>query len=146
MGDGGVVAAKGQMFAKTSGHARVMTPDPEIIAAITAAFEALNETPPESILEIIAAIQRIARKGQSTYQAAYILAIGVCSATLLCEISSASKSGPWGDHRPNLDLLKYWSGRQDSNLRPLAPHASALPGCATPRPDVNDSPIGRQRL
>jgi hypothetical protein len=26
-----------------------------------------------------------------------------------------------------------WSGRQDSNLRPLAPHASALPGCATPR-------------
>jgi hypothetical protein len=29
---------------------------------------------------------------------------------------------------------RYWSGRQDSNLRPLAPHASALPGCATPRP------------
>ena len=27
-----------------------------------------------------------------------------------------------------------WSGRQDLNLRPLAPHASALPGCATPRP------------
>ena len=26
-----------------------------------------------------------------------------------------------------------WSGRQDLNLRPLAPHASALPGCATPR-------------
>ena len=26
-----------------------------------------------------------------------------------------------------------WSGRQDSNLRPLAPHASALPGCATSR-------------
>ncbi len=26
-----------------------------------------------------------------------------------------------------------WSGREDSNLRPLAPHASALPGCATPR-------------
>ena len=25
------------------------------------------------------------------------------------------------------------SGRQDSNLRPLAPQASALPGCATPR-------------
>ena len=25
------------------------------------------------------------------------------------------------------------SGRQDLNLRPLAPHASALPGCATPR-------------
>ena len=28
-----------------------------------------------------------------------------------------------------------WSGREDSNLRPLAPHASALPGCATSRPD-----------
>ena len=27
----------------------------------------------------------------------------------------------------------FWSGRQDSNLRPLAPHASALPGCATSR-------------
>ena len=26
-----------------------------------------------------------------------------------------------------------WSGRKDLNLRPLAPHASALPGCATPR-------------
>jgi hypothetical protein len=25
------------------------------------------------------------------------------------------------------------SGRQDLNLRPLAPQASALPGCATPR-------------
>src|SRR3982074_3482581 len=30
--------------------------------------------------------------------------------------------------------VSNWSGRQDSNLRPLAPHASALPGCATPRP------------
>src|SRR5690606_27328036 len=29
--------------------------------------------------------------------------------------------------------FKYWSGRRDSNSRPLAPHASALPGCATPR-------------
>ena len=26
-----------------------------------------------------------------------------------------------------------WSGRSDSNTRPLAPHASTLPGCATPR-------------
>ena len=26
-----------------------------------------------------------------------------------------------------------WSGRRDSNSRPPAPHASALPGCATPR-------------
>ena len=26
-----------------------------------------------------------------------------------------------------------WSGRKDLNLRPLAPHASTLPDCATPR-------------
>ena len=26
-----------------------------------------------------------------------------------------------------------WSGRLDSNQRPLAPHANALPGCATSR-------------
>ena len=26
-----------------------------------------------------------------------------------------------------------WSGREDSNLRPLGPKPSALPGCATPR-------------
>ena len=26
-----------------------------------------------------------------------------------------------------------WSGREDLNLRHLTPHASALPGCATPR-------------
>ncbi len=29
--------------------------------------------------------------------------------------------------------LKIWSGREDLNLRPPAPHAGALPGCATPR-------------
>ena len=29
----------------------------------------------------------------------------------------------------------YWSGRHDSNVRPLPPHGSALPNCATPRPD-----------
>ena len=28
---------------------------------------------------------------------------------------------------------KDWSGREDSNLRPPAPKAGALPGCATPR-------------
>ena len=28
-----------------------------------------------------------------------------------------------------------WSGREDSNFRPPAPHAGALPGCATPRRD-----------
>ncbi len=27
----------------------------------------------------------------------------------------------------------FWSGREDLNLRPLEPHSSALPDCATPR-------------
>ncbi len=38
--------------------------------------------------------------------------------------------------RPSICLKtenKNWSGRQDSNLRPSAPKADALPGCATPR-------------
>ena len=30
-------------------------------------------------------------------------------------------------------LKSRWSGRQDLNLRPSAPKADALPGCATPR-------------
>src|SRR5262245_28511241 len=29
---------------------------------------------------------------------------------------------------------RKWSGRLDLNQRPPAPHAGALPGCATPRP------------
>src|ERR1019366_36560 len=33
-------------------------------------------------------------------------------------------------------LIGEWSGREDSNLRPSAPKADALPGCATPRRDV----------
>lgn len=36
-----------------------------------------------------------------------------------------------------LNLRFYWSGRCDSNTRPLAPHASTLPGCATPRRAAN---------
>src|SRR5574337_684755 len=36
-----------------------------------------------------------------------------------------------------LSACFYWSGRRDSNSRPLAPHASALPGCATPRRGVD---------
>ena len=55
--------------------------------------------------------------------------------------------GPWRDRktkapRPiafarNLGAFR-WSGRQDLNLRPLAPQASALPGCATPRKPCRD--------
>jgi hypothetical protein len=32
-----------------------------------------------------------------------------------------------------------WSGREDSNLRPLRPERSALPGCATPRQHQQNS-------
>ena len=31
------------------------------------------------------------------------------------------------------NAAKKWSGRADLNRRPLAPEASALPGCATSR-------------
>ena len=39
------------------------------------------------------------------------------------------KPPPEGDGCP----FSIWSGRQDSNLRPLSPEPSALPNCATPR-------------
>src|SRR3954447_711988 len=39
-----------------------------------------------------------------------------------------------GGHRSvSLSGARRWSGRQDLNLRPSAPKADALPGCATPR-------------
>ena len=38
--------------------------------------------------------------------------------------------------------IEKWSGRLDSNQRPPAPKAGALPGCATPRPvKILDYPI-----
>jgi hypothetical protein len=63
-------------------------------------------------------------------------------------VTSTSLRGPDQDHlaelrRPLRDVLGakqdppfggfIWSGRQDSNLRPLRPERSALPSCATPR-------------
>src|SRR5262245_2458337 len=43
---------------------------------------------------------------------------------------------------------RYWSGREDLNLRPPGPEPGALPGCATPRPQVkpgedSSGPLGR---
>ncbi|CAG9269993.1 hypothetical protein BCEP4_60023 [Burkholderia cepacia] len=35
--------------------------------------------------------------------------------------------------QPKLTRVLVWSGREDLNLRPPAPHAGTLPGCATPR-------------
>ena len=39
-----------------------------------------------------------------------------------------------------------WSGRRDSNPRPPAPQADALPGCATPRPNAHDNRSMIERL
>ncbi len=36
-------------------------------------------------------------------------------------------------HEEVIQYKEVWSGRADSNRGPLAPKASALPGCATPR-------------
>ena len=41
-------------------------------------------------------------------------------------------SGRLQENKPYPEALK-WSGRSDSNRRPAAPKAAALPGCATPR-------------
>ncbi len=49
-----------------------------------------------------------------------LLTITPCSPVLLCY---STLSG----------VVKNWSGREDSNFRPLVPKTSALPGCATPR-------------
>ena len=37
----------------------------------------------------------------------------------------------------SFELGYRWSGRRDSNPRPLEPHSSALPGCATSRPLIS---------
>ena len=44
----------------------------------------------------------------------------------------------WTDGiHPHLSpVTSIWSGRADLNCRPLAPQASALPGCATSRPHI----------
>src|SRR5690606_15581795 len=56
--------------------------------------------------------------------------------------SASSSPAPWpgcSACRPLAEVLGRWSGRQDSNLRPPAPKAGALPGCATPRGPAGNS-------
>ena len=49
--------------------------------------------------------------------------------------------------RPSHFSWGYWSGRLDSNQRPPAPKAGALPGCATPRLKLpKDSTRSRARI
>src|SRR5690554_3257633 len=38
-----------------------------------------------------------------------------------------------GQARARWTVSRFWSGRRDSNSRPPAPKAGALPSCATPR-------------
>ena len=46
---------------------------------------------------------------------------------------SAGRRNDKSIKRPAARASLVWSGREDSNLRPLRPERSALPGCATPR-------------
>ena len=56
-----------------------------------------------------------------------------------CAIDGASL---YPNYRKPFDLIckaaknEEWSGREDLNLRPPAPKAGALPGCATPRHEL----------
>lgn len=55
-------------------------------------------------------------------------------------IGKVSPTAPKDKYRPKkpntsgIDNGEKWSEREDSNLRPPAPEAGALPGCATLRP------------
>lgn len=59
-----------------------------------------------------------------------LLAPGFCADLAYMPPKQAKKEGPRNHREP---LLSLESGRQDSNLRPSAPKAPALPSCATPR-------------
>ena len=54
-----------------------------------------------------------------------------------CDIPGPSESS--GATSKPKDSRISWSGWRDSNPRPLAPKASALPSCATPRPPSDQS-------
>src|SRR2546422_8285353 len=45
-----------------------------------------------------------------------------------------TRAEPFAESGPGGRSKEEWSGRLDLNQRPPAPHAGALPGCATPRP------------
>ena len=58
-----------------------------------------------------------------------------CLVLTMCLLAGGFRQGVLPKH------LIYWSGREDSNLRPPHPQCDALPGCATSRPE--DGPIRR---
>ncbi len=51
---------------------------------------------------------------------------------ILAELAACDGDGG-GGAGGNGGINSKWSGREDLNLRPLEPHSSALPDCATPR-------------
>ena len=60
--------------------------------------------------------------------------LGTADPPLIRQKAFSIKKPPWGGGRISSQGLAFGaSGRQDSNLRHLAPKASALPNCATPR-------------
>ena len=71
-------------------------------------------------------VWRTRRDGHAAHGIRQRVLVQVCSAAIrMCR----NQNGPALGAGPSIP----WSGRRDSNSRPLAPHASALPGCATPR-------------
>ena len=60
--------------------------------------------------------------------------ISICWALCWALFTTGQKlKEKWARQTSPNPLFSIWSGREDLNLRPLAPHASTLPGCATPR-------------
>src|SRR4029077_2520960 len=53
---------------------------------------------------------------------------------------------PQWKHRLRVTRSAIWSGREDSNLRPLRPERSALPGCATPRQNQQNHKVSENCL
>src|SRR5207245_10735347 len=71
-----------------------------------------------------------------------------CPETLRPDPAAVGDQDGHGTHRAappgpaGLPSSAVWSGRLDLNQRPLAPQASALPGCATPRNPYTATPCG----
>jgi hypothetical protein len=60
---------------------------------------------------------------------------GRCSIQLSYGRVASGRFPRYGDECQRERLM--WSGQQDSNLRPSAPKADALPDCAMPRRDAH---------
>ena len=98
----------------------------------------LSETKPEDRLLNVRRILELSQNAYSLYltQNPHEQAQLLKKVLLNCEIDAVSLSPTY---RKPFDLIakrvknQEWSGRRDSNPRPSAPKADALPDCATPR-------------